>query len=207
MQRRAWATQAATSSVLQQRCCRSGSLEKRRYSKNKTIWVGQARMAKGNCAKSTGWETPHDIGRRNHVRLRKTNEPSSLSLDEGPAEVSVPSSLQSNKLPITVPSGEVNPPPSGQENASENAKTICGSMTATKALEWLCFDEAINCCDVLLDERNGWSKKCTCLPSQWHIYDKRTKSRTNISWSHKHQSFCCIRSYFVVLAFDWSMLW
>lgn len=63
-------------------------------------------------------ETPHDVVRRNHVHLRKTNEPSPPSLNEGPAEVSVPSSLQSNKLPITVPAGEVNPPSSGQGNAS-----------------------------------------------------------------------------------------
>ena len=44
----------AASLVLQQRCCRSGSLEKRRCSKTKTISATQVRTAKRNCAKSTG---------------------------------------------------------------------------------------------------------------------------------------------------------
>ena len=61
-------------------------------------------------------ETPHHVGRRNHVHLRKTNEPSPPSSDQAPAGVSVPFLPQSGELPTTVP-GEVNLPASSQEDA------------------------------------------------------------------------------------------
>ena len=46
--------QVATSSILQPRCCRSRSLEKKRCSKTKTVSARQARIAEKNCAYSTG---------------------------------------------------------------------------------------------------------------------------------------------------------
>ncbi|PFX33304.1 Retrovirus-related Pol polyprotein from transposon 17.6 [Stylophora pistillata] len=61
-------------------------------------------------------ETPHDVVRRNRVHQRKTNEPSPTSSD-GPAEMSMPSSMQSNEVPTTVPE-EVDPPLSTQGNTS-----------------------------------------------------------------------------------------
>ena len=61
-------------------------------------------------------ETPHHVGRRNHVHLWKTNEPSPPSSDQAPAGVSVPFLPQSSELPTTVP-GEVNLPASSQEDA------------------------------------------------------------------------------------------
>ena len=48
-------------------------------------------------------ETPQYGVRGNRVHLGKTNEPSTPSSDQAPAEVFVPVCPQSNELPTTVP--------------------------------------------------------------------------------------------------------